>query len=399
MLKTALTQFLGIILVLSPSLWGQQRDSNAVTAGSEFAQEILSRLSGLPSLAVSFQNLSSMPPEMQEAAQNAVFTAVKNAGIRLLPAETAAGEIQIAFSEDWKEYLWIANIKSPSGARMLTKKVPRLQPITVPSTQVLVLHKAVLWQQEGPILDFYREAQNMVLLEPDQISVYANDGGQWRLRQTLAITHPRPWPRDLRGRLMVNGLQISASMPGTMCTGSLAPPALDCRASDDPWQVDQGTLTAFFSATRNFFTGVLAGQNAGASVPPFFSGATWPGASQKEFLFAGTDGRARLFENDLAQPAATFNGWGSTLAVIHSGCGPGWQLLVSAPRDAIRPDTIQAVEIAGHEALPASSGIDFPGPVKALWTSGKNADVVNGIMQLPGKERYEAFTLSVTCGQ
>ena len=131
---------------------------------------------------------------------------------------------------------------------------------------------------------------------------------------------------------------------------------------------------------------------------PFFSGAAWQNGDQRVWLFTGIDGRARLFQNDLASPVAIFNGWGSTLAAVHSTCGSGWQILTSSPTDTIRPDTVQAVEITGHEALPASAPVDLPGAVEALWTAGNYSQVVNGVLHSQSG-KYEAFTLTVICTQ
>jgi len=132
-------------------------------------------------------------------------------------------------------------------------------------------------------------------------------------------------------------------------------------------------------------------------VIPFFSGAAWPNGDQRIWLFAGTDGRSRLYQNDLSAPAALFNSWGSNLAALHSGCGSGWQLLVSASGDTTRPDSVQALEIAGREALPVSAPIDLAGSILALWTSGKGSETVNAVMQSPATGKYEAFILTVSC--
>ena len=132
---------------------------------------------------------------------------------------------------------------------------------------------------------------------------------------------------------------------------------------------------------------------------PFSSGATWQAGDQRFWFFTGIDGRARLFQNDLSSPVATYNGWGSTLAAVHSTCGPGWQLLTSAPADTTRPDSIQAVEISGREALPVSAPVDLSGAVEALWTAGNYSQVVNGVMLSQTSGKYEAFTLTVICNQ
>jgi hypothetical protein len=197
--------------------------------------------------------------------------------------------------------------------------------------------------------------------------------------------------------LEVRGGEINVFLPGARCSGKISPPSLDCRASDDPWPIGEG-LVAFFSPRRNFFNGLLAGSSAGASIAPFFSGATWQSGDQHVWLFTGTDGHTRLFQNDLGTPTATFNGWGSTLAPVHSVCGSGWQVLTSSPADTTRLDSVQAVEISGREALPVSAPVDLAGTVETLWTAGNYGQVVNGVLHSQ-QGRYEAFTLTVICNQ
>jgi hypothetical protein len=96
---------------------------------------------------------------------------------------------------------------------------------------------------------------------------------------------------------------------------------------------------------------------------------------------------------------ATYNGWGSTLAPVHSICGSGWQLLASAPTDMIHADSVQAIEIAGHEALPASAPVELSGTLEALWPAGNFSQLVNGVVQSQASGKYEAFTLTIICNQ
>lgn len=390
--------FAFVLLALAVSVAAQQNSpSPLVAAAGDLVQQILSR-SGSPSaVSVSFQNLSAMPAETQEALQIALLNGFRDAGVRVEKPETALADVQIIFSEDWQGYIWIAVIHVGSSSQIVMKKLARPERSAAARAPALTLRKNPVWEQDDPILDFFVDNQNLVVLEPDQVSLYANDAGQWRGRYTLAINHDQPWPRDLRGRLKVNNSQINAYLPGTFCAGSLAPPSLECRASDDPWPVDHGQIVAFYSPRRNFFSGILSGPSAGASVIPFFAGAAWPSGDQQQWLFAGADGRTRLYQNSLSAPAAVYNSWGSGLAGVHSNCGSGWQMLVSAPTDSIHPDSIQALEIAGREAQPVSAAIDLAGPVLALWTSGKSGEAVNAVMQSTVTGRYEAFTLTVTC--
>lgn len=366
-------------------------------AATEFVQMILSRSGSPAAIAVTFQNLSSLSPEAQEATQNAIFNGFRSANVRVVKPEQAVADVHITFSEDWRGYVWIASIQQGSSSQTVIRKLPRQQRVQSAHSTTLTIRKIPVWQQDAPILDFYQDNQSLVVLEPGQLSLYSLDSGQWRPRQTLGIPHQSPWPRDMRGRLEVRGGEINVFLPGARCSGKLSPPSLDCRASDDPWPIGEG-LVAFFSPRRNFFNGLLAGASAGASVSPFFSGATWQSGDQRVWLFTGTDGHTRLFQNDLASPVATFNGWGSTLAPVHSICGSGWQVLTSSPADTTRPDSVQAVEISGREALPVSAPVDLAGTVEALWTAGNYGQVINGVLHSQ-QGKYEAFTLTVICNQ
>jgi hypothetical protein len=397
MLKTPFCRILCALALTLPMGAAQQNSSSLMAAAAEdLVQQILTRGGSPSAVAVDFQNVSSLPAETKDAMQATIFNAFRNAGVRVVKPDQAIASVQIFFSEDWQGYLWIAVVRAGPSNQTLMKRLPRPER-AVARPPVVTLRKNPVWQQDDPILDFYTDNQNLILLEPDQVSLYTNDGGQWRGRYTLAISHEQPWPRDVRGRLKVSGGQISAFLPGTLCTGSVAPPSLECRASDDPWPVDQEQVAAFYTPRRNFFNGILSGAGAGASVLPFFSGVSWSSGDQRLWLFAGIDGRSRLYQNDLSTPAAVFNSWGSNLAGVHSNCGSGWQVLVTAPTDSFHPDSIQAVEIAGREAQPVSSSVDLAGPVLSLWTAGKNGETVNGITQSSVTGRYEVFTLTVTC--
>ncbi len=391
--------FWALLLLAVASVSSVCQESQPLPAAAQdFVQQILVR-SGSPSaVAVTFQNIPGLASDGQEAAQNAILTAFRSANVRIVKPEQAAVQVQISFSDSWQANLWIATVQQGSSSHVVIKKIARLQRTADAPPPLLTLRKITVWQQDEPILDFFQDNQNLLILEPGQVSIYANDSGQWRPRQTLGIPHQRQWPRDLRGRLQVRGGHIEAFLPGTRCTGSISPPALDCRASDDPWSIEEG-LIGFFSPQRNFFTGLLSGQNGGASVGPFFAGASWQNGSQRMWLFTGTDGRTRLFQNDLGSPAATYTGWGSSVAAVHSICGSGWQLLSSSARDMVQPDSVQAMEITGREALPVSAAVEFSGPVEALWQAGNYNQIVNGVVQSLATGKYEAFTLTVICNQ
>ena len=119
--------------------------------------------------------------------------------------------------------------------------------------------------------------KQIAVLDAEKVAIYRLKNGTWQQEQTLAITHARPWPRDLRGRVMHAAAKdhlLDVYLPGVFCRSTAGLPlTLNCRESDDPWPLvataavsfpsfevgpSVQPLGAFYSATRNFFTGALA---------------------------------------------------------------------------------------------------------------------------------------------
>jgi hypothetical protein len=387
-----------LLIALTTSHALQPLPSPLVDAAGAFAQEIVSH-NGLPeTVMVSFDNLSSLSSSDQSAAREAILARFRIAGLHVVKADAAA-ELQITFSEDWQGLVWIATLKQASqsnASRVLIKKTARPQRSTSIHSAAVTLQKTLILSQDAPILDLIRDDQTLLVLEPQQISIYQNDSGRWKFVSALPVTHDLSWPRDLRGRLQGTARQFSAFLPGTLCTGTLSPPQMQCRHSDDPWQVDRNQF-AFFSSSRNFFTGVLAEQNAGASVPPFFSAAAWQNGDKRQWLFAGTDGKARLYQGSLTSEPVVLNEWGSDVVAVHSGCSSGWQILVSSSSSS-HSDSIQSMEIVNGSAMPVSMPLEIAGAVRALWPAGEENQAANAVVE-SATGKYEAYALTVSCNR
>lgn len=387
---------LAILSLAIPGFAQQETSLPWQTAIDDFVQQILSRAGSPSAINPTFANLSSLTASEQSTIRQAIMTDLRNAGVRLVKADFAQVDVDMTFSEDWQSYVWIAEIKQGPGSQFVIKKVSRPETLGVPRTNTFTIKKNLVFQQDSILLDFYSDGQNLVVLEPERVSLYFNDSGKWRLKQVLAIAHDRPWPRDLRGRLEVNGFQITAFLPGTLCSGTTTPAIIRCRVSDDPWLINQNSLAAFFSPARNFFTGVLAGPAAGESVATFFSAAYLQNGNSRQWVFAGTDGRSRIFLNDLSAAAILVNDWGSNVASVQSGCGSGWQILATAPGDLNRADSLQAFEIEGRHDEPVSPTLDLSGPVMALWP-GEIPQSAHAIVESLTTTKFEAWNVSVSC--
>jgi hypothetical protein len=234
-----------------------------------------------------------------------------------------------------------------------------------------------------------------LVAEPERLVAYRSDGA-WKQINSFPIQHSHPWPRDLRGHFAVQQSQLTLSLPGVQCAGTLAADrsvtTFNCLDTDDPWPLESISANAFFPASRNFFSGVLRGVDQ--SLPPFYSAAS-VGELSPVWLFTGTDGRARLYFN-LAQAPHVYSGWGSDIAAVRSTCGSLWQVLVSSPGDHSQPDSVQAMEIVNREPVPVSSPLELNGAITSMWR-GVDAATSDVVTRNATSRKYEASILSVDC--
>jgi hypothetical protein len=270
----------------------------------------------------------------------------------------------------------------------------------------VTIHKTLFWSQESSILDvavLSGNPQRMLVLDPEKATLYRSQAGQWQPEQSLAINHPKPWPRDLRGRLVPRKDKdhlFDAYLPGVICRAAAnLPLTMNCMASDDPWPLGNGeiNLSAFFTPARNFFTGALSpGIAKQTAAPSFYSAAALPREKYTLWMFAAVDGRIHLLDGINDQITAS-QGWGSDIASLRSGCGPGWQVLATEAGEGAS-DAVQAFNMPDREPVAASLRLEFPGAITALWTAWDNASVI-AVSQNSQTRRYEAYQLSLSCNQ
>jgi len=263
----------------------------------------------------------------------------------------------------------------------------------------------------------------IAVLGAESVTLYQLQAGKWQPEQVLSIVHARPWPRDLRGRVIAaRDHLLDVYLPGVICRSAGGTPlALNCRETDDPWPLVPAGLSggvvsnfpsagsssfsngaaipavgAFYSAERNFFTGVLTpGLGKFTTVSKFYSAAFLPREKYTLWLFAATDGRVHLIDG-VSDQAIGVN-WGSDVASLKTFCGAGRQVL-AASSDQGDGDSVRAYEFPDRDPVAVSAAVDFAGPISALWTEAK-ADTAVAVARNRGTGSYEAFRLAIGCSQ
>ena len=372
---------------------------------AQLANKIASAI-GPGAVALEVVNRSSLLPAEAQQIRGDLQRQLERMGLRIVNPEQAAATIRVSLSENLENYVWIAEIhqgSNESSVAMIATPRPASSPASGQGG-VVSIHKALLWLQNQPILDVAVVDGNpteMAVLSPDEISLHRLQANRWQDEQTLPIVHPRQWPRDLRGRLVLRKDHLlDTYLPGVFCrSGAQAPLTLNCRESDDPWPLapDPFALAAFFTPARNFFTGALSpGGGRTAAAPPFYSAAPLPRDKYTLWLFAAVDGSVHLMDGASDQTAGKL-GWGSDIISVHTGCGTGWQVLADESGDG-PGDTLRAFEFADREPVFASQPVEFAGPITAMWTE-TNGEMAIAVSHNLTTGKYEAYRLSLTCGQ
>ena len=311
----------------------------------------------------------------------------------------AAVDVSLTLSEDPTNYLLVEEARKGDERSVWISGWRRAAP-GQSAFAGLGLEKKLVWEQEEQILDLATAGDAMVVLSPSGVAVYGRRDDRWQQRRSVRMAAPGAWPRDLRGRLHMNGARLQALLPGFACQGSTDPElSFECKAGDSPWVLESGShalLVANFTRGRNYFDGrVVTQSGAPRSVPPFFSAAAVEDRTNTFWVLALADGHAELFDANF-NALAPMPAWGSDVAGIDGHCGAPTAVLATRAGSTEEGDAIQAWAIADRTARPLTAPTVFSGPVTALWPAG--ADSAMAVVHSLASGKYEAYVVTLGCG-
>jgi hypothetical protein len=392
------------------------------SAEQQLARKIVA-VTGPGAVAVTVENRSSLARRESETVENGLRGALEQTGIRIVKTEQSAATVAISLSENSTSYVWVAEIRQGNASIAVTMvSVPRAaRTVSTHDSMPMILRKTLLWTQDAPILDVAVLEENgtptqIAVLTAENVTLYRMQAAKWQTEQALGIAHARPWPRDLRGRLIsAQNHWFDAYLPGVACQSvtSGAQVVFNCHDADDPWPMVRawGELStsfpggasatirptaAFFASSRNFFTGVLApAVGKFATVPKFYSAAFVPREKYTLWLLAAVDGK--VHEVDGLNDQTLKLDWGSDIASVRTACGAGWQVLATSAGIAAR-DSIQAYELPDRDPVAVTTALELPGPISALWTESRQ-DTAIAVARNQETGSYEAYRLDLACSQ
>ncbi len=358
-------------------------------AARELANKIVTDIGPLESVGFTFQTITSLGPREIAAARQAIENELRAQGLRFAADSQTTVKVQVTLSENYRQFIWIAEIRGDQRQDLLmTTQIHS----PIPSSKEAALRMAVqarqIYEQNDPVLDLKLLNEELLVLDPDQLTLYHRSNDQWEIEHAVPIKGQGLMARDPRGRLSDAGDTIRIHLPGLSCNGTIKPAlGLECSQQDSPWPLPIENVN--LAPGWNYF--VRDG------LPDFFSASSVKEDGTDLWIVAGVDGHTYLLDRSMAK-VGTVEGWGNDIASIDSGCGTGRQILATLPRDPLERGAIQAFEIVNHRAVVASSSVEFPGPITALWpVINQNAAIAVSRDLKTG--RYAAFHLSISCGR
>src|SRR5581483_3295237 len=121
----------------------------------------------------------------------------------------------------------------------------------------IALSKTLLWTQRDLILDIAvldegTTPTRIAVLSRDNVNFYRWAGGKWQAEQVMSVAHAKPWPLDLRGRLVLTKDRLlDVYLPGVICHSNAGGTlAMNCHEGDDPWPISEAWIS-----TPSSFTG------------------------------------------------------------------------------------------------------------------------------------------------
>ncbi len=357
-------------------------------------------------VALEITNRSSISAAEVESIRRELTSSLASSGVRVWQPEQAAGTVKVTLSESLQNYVWVAEVRQGvNDVSTLIISMPRPESaMGAQNSPPLLLQATMLLSQQNPILDvalIEGSPRRMLMLGAGAITPYEFRDNHWIADQPLAINSDRPPPRDLRGRIVLRKDHLfDAYLPGLAChSTNTAPLGMNCAHSDDPWplQTEDPGVSAFFTPTRNFFTGALVpGIGKQKSAPAFYSAAAVQREKYALWIFAGVDGQLHLLDGINQQTLPKIH-WGSDVAAIQTPCRTGWQVLATSSEND-SADTIQAFEFPDREPVAVSQKLDLNGSITALWTAPSGETAI-AVVHNAENGNYEANLLNLACGQ
>jgi len=332
-----------IVLLVAPIA---ARSATLEDSAREFADKVAAALSAGENVTCEIRNFSSLQPDEVARIGEAVKAELRSRGIRA-PSNGAASEsVLVTLSENLVSLVWTAEIRQGEALLVVLSVVPRsLENRSTAHAMPATLRSEKFWEGPDHILDAGL--------------VSDSKGGAWRVL------------------LLADGVVIQE-------TGSDATSKVEIPSAQTSTREPKGSLA-------------LLGDVVVAKLEPQFCTVMLETRTLAECHSTTALPSARD-PFDLAPLASLLPEKGSRAVISRSQCGSNQQFLVTGAGDDTQPDFVQLYESQGLRSFPVSDPLNFAGAVVALHATGPGP-AARGIVRNLATGNYEAYRLSISCGQ
>jgi hypothetical protein len=312
-------------------------------------------------------------------------------GIDVVERADAAATLQIGCSRNLRERVCTCAVRHGGTRRVVVATRP-LDARDDPAT--LWIELIPVFSQRMPIYDVALAGDRLLVLDPGRITLYEREpaeraGERWKPRQAKPIPSSRPWPRDTRGMLRVEGTTLTAWLPGVVCRGSVDLERFVCADEHGAvWPI--GIENSGVDAARNYFytpEGL-----------PFYSAAPLAGDAEARWIVVANAGELLLLDGSRRSiGTARYTDAPVAIVTLDTLCASGVHLLIAASAtDERRTEALVLSRVVKHQLVPASARLALPGRLTALWPAPGSSDAT-AVIHDPSDERYEAFQVRIAC--
>lgn len=189
----------------------------------KLADEIGAKMPPGTQASCEFANRSSVSAEDAAQIEQSFREALRTWCVATSAQNAASVELTVTLSENWKELVWTAQIRTGSGTIVLVETSPRsAKSQGAPGAMPLALRAEKIWEGPRRVLDFATLPPQSPAAPPE-FWLLTDDGVVLRqvggtIVSQLQLPRSVPLSRDPLGDLTKNSQDIRASFSGKVCT-------------------------------------------------------------------------------------------------------------------------------------------------------------------------------------
>ena len=336
-----------LVLIGVPS---SSRSASLEDSAKEFARKIAAVLPARENVSPEIRNISSLRADEFARVEQAIRAELQEQGVRTSASAGAAISVAVTLSENWKGFVWTAEIQRGDLSRTVLLGVSRGGEARVSTNAMHVtVRSEKFWEGPEHILD--------------ATAVSSGSGKSWLVLLQPSILAIQDLRTGSSGKVDITSVQ---------------------QTSRDPW----GQLGSAQTGNATWFSTSLQVCNVDLETRSLLE------CLPRDAFSSSTPARYPM-SIDLSPAGSPPLGKGIEL-VISPVCGGANQFLATSARDYTQTDSVQVFQTEPNGPVAMSAELDFPGPILALHTA---LDAPRAIVRNLTTGNYEAYRLAISCGE